>query len=220
MSSTGQSNRDSMYGKDTANGRRPLFMAHLTYSDFHTLLTKQKNKYVQGVLRINKRNRSDAYVTVDSLPEGDVYICGSKDRNRALEGDVVGIELIDPEDLPLAKADGKDKKTRRVEDGEDTAEPEVDEVKPKYCGRVVSIVERSISQMFSGTLTLQRPSGSAKKNDRKKLDEEDLKGQPRIVWFKPVSYYAIWLLDVYGRILFNNINVCFSSATQYISLDR
>ena len=164
-------------------------MAHLTYSDFHTLLTKQKNKYVQGVLRINKRNRSDAYVTVDSLPEGDVYICGSKDRNRALEGDVVGIELIEPEEHP-PKTDGKYKKTRRTEEGEEVAELESDEVKPKYCGRVVSIVERSISQMFSGTLTLQRPSGSSKKNDRKKQDEEDQKGQPRIVWFKPVSLYA------------------------------
>ncbi|KAF9551296.1 hypothetical protein EC957_009180 [Mortierella hygrophila] len=184
MSTAG--NRDSIYGKDNANGRRPLFMAHLTYSDFHTLLTKQKNKYVQGVLRINKRNRSDAYVTVDSLPEGDVYICGSKDRNRALEGDVVGIELIDPEEHP-PKTDGKDKKTRRTEEGEEVVELESDEVKPKYCGRVVSIVERSISQMFSGTLTLQRPSGSSKKNDRKKLDEEDQKGQPRIVWFKPTD---------------------------------
>jgi protein SSD1 len=183
-----------MYGKDNANGRRPLFMAHLTYSDFHTLLTKQKNKFVQGVLRINKRNRSDAYVTVDSLPEGDVYICGSKDRNRALEGDVVGIELIDPEEQPQAKADGKDKKPRRTEDGEEITETESDEVKPKYCGRVVSIVERSISQMFSGTLTLQRPSGSSKKNDRKKQDEEDQKGQPRIVWFKPVSHLAVFFL--------------------------
>ncbi|KAK3842059.1 MAG: hypothetical protein J3R72DRAFT_468089 [Linnemannia gamsii] len=151
------------------------------------MLTKQKNKYVQGVLRINKRNRSDAYVTVDSLPEGDVYICGSKDRNRALEGDVVGIELIEPEEQPQAKADSKDKKARRTEDGEEVVEPETDEIKPKYCGRVVSIVERSISHMFSGTLTLQRPSGSSKKNDRKKPDEEDQKGQPRIVWFKPTD---------------------------------
>jgi protein SSD1 len=167
-------------------------MAHLTYSDFHTLLTKQKNKYVQGVLRINKRNRSDAYVTVDSLPEGDVYICGSKDRNRALEGDVVGIELIDPEEQLQLKTDSK--KTRRTEDGEEVIEAESDEVKPKYCGRVVSIVERSISQMFSGTVTLQRPSGSSKKNDRKKQDEEDQKGQPRIVWFKPVSQWTTCLL--------------------------
>jgi len=165
-------------------------MAHLTYSDFHSLLTKQKHRYVQGVLRINKRNRSDAYVTVDTLPEGDVYICGSKDRNRALEGDVVGIELIDPEELPQQKLEGsKDKKKgKRADDAVgEPAEAEVDEVKPKYCGRVVSIVERSLSQMFSGTLTLQRPSGSSKKNDRKKQDEDDAKGQPRIVWFKPTD---------------------------------
>ncbi|KAG0204665.1 hypothetical protein BGX28_003453 [Mortierella sp. GBA30] len=181
------SNRDSVIFRENnnANGRRPLFMAHLTYSDFHSLLTKQKHKYVQGVLRINKRNRSDAYVTVDSLPDGDVYICGSKDRNRALEGDVVGIELIDPEEQPQQKSDQNNKKNKQGENGEEAVETETDEVKPKYCGRIVSIVERSISQMFSGTLTLQRPSGSTKKNDRKNDDEQ--KGQPRIVWFKPTD---------------------------------
>ncbi|CAO3564364.1 unnamed protein product [Mortierella alpina] len=185
---TASNNRDSVSFKDSANGRRPLFMAHLTYSDFHSLLTKQKNKYVQGVLRINKRNRSDAYVTVDALPEGDVYICGSKDRNRALEGDVVGIELIEQEEQSQQRTDGqKDRKNiKNGENGEETAEADVDEIKPKYCGRIVSIVERSISQMFSGTLTLQRPSGSTKKNERRK-DDDDQKGQPRIVWFKPTD---------------------------------
>ncbi|KAF9916129.1 hypothetical protein BX616_004542 [Lobosporangium transversale] len=188
-SNTGLSNRDSVSLKENANGRRPLFQAHLTYSDFHSLLTKQKHKYVQGVLRINKRNRSDAYVTVDSLPEGDVYICGSKDRNRALEGDVVGIELIDFEDVPIQKLEGgKDKKkNKRAEDVEEAGEADVEDIKPKYCGRVVSIVERSLVQMFSGTLTLQRPSGSAKKNERRRLDDDDSKGQPRIVWFKPTD---------------------------------
>ncbi|KAF9547021.1 hypothetical protein EC957_009025 [Mortierella hygrophila] len=183
------SNRDSILLKDNANGRRPLFMAHLTYSDFHSLLTKQKHKYVQGVLRINKRNRSDAYVTVDSLPEGDVYICGSKDRNRALEGDVVGIELIDFEDMPQQKLEGgkEKKKYKRSEDVEEAGEADVEDIKPKYCGRVVSIVERSLVQMFSGTLTLQRPSGSTKKNERRRQDDDDHKGQPRIVWFKPTD---------------------------------
>ncbi|KAG0301184.1 hypothetical protein BGZ98_008554 [Dissophora globulifera] len=189
LSSGGVSNRDSINFKDSANGRRPLFQAHLTYSDFHSLLTKQKHKYVQGVLRINKRNRSDAYVTVDSLPEGDVYICGSKDRNRALEGDVVGIELIEFEDMPVQKLEGgkEKKKNKRVEDVEEAGDADVEDIKPKYCGRVVSIVERSLVQMFSGTLTLQRPSGSAKKNERRRQDDEDQKGQPRIVWFKPTD---------------------------------
>ncbi|KAF9439277.1 hypothetical protein BGZ76_006006 [Entomortierella beljakovae] len=181
----GKSNRESVSFKDGAGGRRPLFTAHLTYSDFHSLSTKQKNIYVQGVLRINKRNRSDAYVTVDSLPDGDVYICGSKDRNRALEGDVVGIELIDSEELARQKLEfGKNKKNIKREDGaEELGEVDLMDIKPKYCGRVVSIVERSTSQMFSGTLTIMRPSGS-KKSDRKNKDDED---QPRIVWFKPTD---------------------------------
>ncbi|KAI7823639.1 hypothetical protein BC939DRAFT_397083 [Gamsiella multidivaricata] len=185
----GHSRRDSINLKETAGGRRALFTAHLTYSDFHSLLTRQKQKYVQGVLRINKRNRSDAYVTVDTLPDGDVYICGSKDRNRALEGDVVGIELFDPEELPQQKGDNNrdKKKPKRVEDAEDADEVDIEELKPKYCGRIVSIVERSLSQMFSGTLTLQRPSGSGKKTERKKQDEDDQKDQPRIVWFKPTD---------------------------------
>ncbi|KAF9982896.1 hypothetical protein BGZ75_005650 [Mortierella antarctica] len=189
MSTPSASNRDSINLKDNANGRRPLFMAHLTYSDFHSLLTKQKHKYVQGVLRINKRNRSDAYVTVDTLPEGDVYICGSKDRNRALEGDVVGIELIDFEDMPQQKLEGgkEKKKNKRAEDVDEAGEADVEDIKPKYCGRVVSIVERSLVQMFSGTLTLQRPSGSTKKNERRRQDDDDQKGQPRIVWFKPTD---------------------------------
>ncbi|KAF9410301.1 hypothetical protein BGZ94_001686 [Podila epigama] len=189
VGSHGHSNRDSVNLKENANGRRPLFMAHLTYSDFHTLLTKQKHKYVQGVLRINKRNRSDAYVTVDSLPEGDVYICGSKDRNRALEGDVVGIELFDFEDMPAQKLEGgkEKKKNKKAEDVEEAGEADVEDIKPKYCGRVVSIVERSLVQMFSGTLTLQRPSGSTKKNERRRQDDDDQKGQPRIVWFKPTD---------------------------------
>jgi len=31
---------------------------------------------------VNKRNRSDAYVSTEVL-DADIYICGSKDRNRA-----------------------------------------------------------------------------------------------------------------------------------------
>ncbi|KAF9579141.1 hypothetical protein BGW38_004730, partial [Lunasporangiospora selenospora] len=205
------SNRDSVSFKDGAGGRRPLFAAHLTYSDFHSLLTKQKDRYVQGILRINKRNRSDAYVTVDSLPDGDVYICGSKDRNRALEGDVVGIELIDPEDIPPQKLDGtnKERKSRRQEEADELGEADVEESRPKYHGRVVSIVERSTAQLFSGTLTLQRPSGSTKKSDRKKPEDLD-KDLPRIVWFKPtdkrVPLVAIPIDQVPGKFIEDHTN--------------
>ena len=49
---------------------------------------------------MNKKNRSDAYVATDLL-EADIFICGSKDRNRALEGDLVAVEkqLLEPGEI-------------------------------------------------------------------------------------------------------------------------
>ncbi|KAF9994315.1 hypothetical protein BGZ65_010062, partial [Modicella reniformis] len=128
----GRPRRDSVNVRETANSRRSLFTAHLLYLEFHTLSTKHRHNYVQGVLRISKRNRSDAYVTVDTLPDGDVYICGSKDRNRALEGDVVGIELFDPEELPPPKLESNkdERRARPTEDLDDVDNADSDEFKP------------------------------------------------------------------------------------------
>jgi len=46
----------------------------------------------QGGLRINAHNRRDAYATTDGIVL-DVYIDGQTHRNRALEGDIVVVEL-------------------------------------------------------------------------------------------------------------------------------
>ena len=51
-----------------------------------------------GILRVNKRNRSDAWVSTAVL-EQDIFISGSKDRNRALEGDLVAVELLDASEV-------------------------------------------------------------------------------------------------------------------------
>lgn len=48
------------------------------------------SKLVVGILRANKRNRSDAYVATELL-DANIYICGLKDRHRALEGDIVAV---------------------------------------------------------------------------------------------------------------------------------
>lgn len=72
--------------------RKSLFAPYLPHASLPPLLTA--GKLVVGTLRINKRNRSDAYVSNDVL-DADIYICGSKDRNRALEGDLVAVELLD-----------------------------------------------------------------------------------------------------------------------------
>src|SRR6201999_2273665 len=69
---------------------------------------------VSGVLRVNKKNRSDAYVTThDGLLDADIFICGSKDRNRALEGDLVAVELLDVDEVWSQKREKEEKKKRK-----------------------------------------------------------------------------------------------------------
>ncbi len=150
--------------------RKSLFAPYLPQANLPPLL--KQCQLVSGVLRINKRNRSDAYVTTESL-EADIYICGSKDRNRALEGDVVAVELLDPEKVWQTKKEKEEKKRKKEESAgidkkkvdkkKDDVEVEgqglmlfedddivTDEQRPKYCGHVVAVMERMPGQLFSG----------------------------------------------------------------------
>ncbi|KAJ2080764.1 hypothetical protein H4R24_002856 [Coemansia sp. RSA 988] len=67
---------------------------------------------VRGVLRINPKNRMDAYVSLDESPGikalrkhpqlidcdvgngNDIYICGDSSRNRAVSGDIVAVSIL------------------------------------------------------------------------------------------------------------------------------
>ncbi len=92
--------------------RKSLFAPYLPQGSLPPLL--QAGKLVVGVLRVNKRNRSDAYVATDVL-EADIYICGSKDRNRALEGDIVAVELLDVDEVWSSKKEKEEKKRKKEE---------------------------------------------------------------------------------------------------------
>ncbi|XP_054159882.1 DIS3-like exonuclease 2 [Oppia nitens] len=60
----------------------------------------QKGEIVEGVLRINPRNYTDAYI---SAPEGglDIYVGGMIDRNRSLNGDKVAVKLNECKDWKI-----------------------------------------------------------------------------------------------------------------------
>lgn len=90
--------------------RKTLFTPYLPQASLPALLAD--GKLVSGILRVNKKNRSDAYVTSTDL-EADVFICGSKDRNRALEGDFVAIELLDVDEVWAQKREKEEKKKRK-----------------------------------------------------------------------------------------------------------
>ncbi|CAM0142981.1 hypothetical protein VKS41_006268 [Umbelopsis sp. WA50703] len=194
------------FARDDANPhqRRPLFTAHLPFSALTPLL--KSRQLVRGSLRVNKRNRSDAYVSTDDL-DADVYICGSRDRNRALDGDVVAIKLVDvdrvlrekreKEEAKLARNGGQ-ARVRKPDEEDDNeimlgGDEDIDKVKPKYCGIVVAILERAQNQVFSGILTLMRPNNKRAQEEKAAEEARRMSGDghmehketPRIVWFKP-----------------------------------
>ncbi|CCV00772.1 unnamed protein product [Malassezia sympodialis ATCC 42132] len=108
--------RAASHGRSASAGgsapRRALFGSYLPQSSLPLLLLA--GKLVVGVIRVNKRNRSDAWVSTEVLGH-DIFISGSKDRNRALEGDLVAVELLDPQEVWQTKREKVDKKKRKEE---------------------------------------------------------------------------------------------------------
>ncbi|KAI5826729.1 SSD1 protein [Schizophyllum commune Tattone D] len=182
--------------------RKSLFAPYLPQASLPPLLAA--GKLVVGILRVNKRNRSDAYVATEVL-DADIYICGSKDRNRALEGDIVAVELLDVDEVWGTKKEKEEKKRKKEENSayeksgagrkddkkKDDVEVEgqglmlfedeevTDEVKPQFAGHVVAVVERMPGQLFSGTLGLLRPSSAAtkEKQEAERREREGITGE-------------------------------------------
>ena len=98
--------------QSTQPQRKSLFAPYLPQASLPPLLAA--GKLVVGILRVNKRNRSDAYVATEVL-DADIYICGSKDRNRALEGDIVAVELLDVDEVWGTKKEKEEKKRKKEE---------------------------------------------------------------------------------------------------------
>ena len=88
------------------------FAPYLPQSSLPELINE--GRLVTGTLRVNKKNRSDAYVSTDGLLDADIFICGSKDRNRALEGDLVAVELLIVDEVWESKKEKKRRKEERT----------------------------------------------------------------------------------------------------------
>lgn len=96
---------------NNSNARKSLFAPYLPQANIPELI--QEGRLVAGILRVNKKNRSDAWVSTEGVLDADVYICGSKDRNRALEGDLVAVELLVVDDVWDSKKEKEEKKRRK-----------------------------------------------------------------------------------------------------------
>ena len=102
--------QNNQIGISPQQQRKTLFTPYLPQATLPALLND--GQLVAGILRVNKKNRSDAYVTTNDL-DADIFICGSKDRNRALEGDLVAIELLDVDEVWGQKREKEEKKKRK-----------------------------------------------------------------------------------------------------------
>ncbi|KAI8642630.1 hypothetical protein BD408DRAFT_343876 [Parasitella parasitica] len=184
-----------------------------------------KGIFYKGVLRINKRNRSDAYVTCENL-EADIFISGQHDRNRALDGDTV---VVEPLDLESVWAKKKEYMIQKREQRHSTAaerppqdEGEDDKGKPKFVGKVVAITATNKNQVCSGILHIHRNAPVKLKtpdtddamapvdvddSNESTATENDNNKNIRIVWFKPTDLrkpvIAIQLKNAPGDILKN-----------------
>lgn len=101
----------SQFNQSGNGQRKSLFAPYLPQNSLPELINE--GKLVTGTLRVNKKNRSDAYVSTDGLLDADIFICGSKDRNRALEGDLVAVELLVVDEVWSSKREKEEKKRRK-----------------------------------------------------------------------------------------------------------
>ncbi|KAI9247989.1 hypothetical protein BDA99DRAFT_446548 [Phascolomyces articulosus] len=146
-----------------------------------------------GTLRISRYRRYDAYVSASSLDD-DIYVGSELCRNRAFDGDVVAIQLMDVDTVWKQRKEAAQRYLARNGFNTDSPEDEEDAVdlgdaedeeetgemlgyKPKYVGKVVGIVERPRERIVVGVLTLSRisESNASSTNELHK------------VWFRPLD---------------------------------
>ncbi len=140
--------------------RKTLFTPYLPQATLPALLGD--GQLVAGILRVNKKNRSDAYVTTTDL-DADIFICGSKDRNRALEGDLVAVELLDVDEVWGQKREKEEKKKRK-----DNADPR---------GGSIAVNDATTQPETGADGGIRRRGSLRQRPTQKKNDDVEVEGQ-------------------------------------------
>ena len=165
----GQLNQQQMSAQQQQ--RKTLFTPYLPHANLPALLSN--DQLVAGILRVNKKNRSDAYVTTDDL-DADIFICGSKDRNRALEGDLVAIELLNVDEVWGQKREKEEKKKRKdISDARSGSSNIVTEGRP----RSNSATNGDTGQDGGSEGGLRRRGSLRQRPTQKKNDDVEVEGQ-------------------------------------------
>ncbi|OBZ83949.1 hypothetical protein A0J61_08000 [Choanephora cucurbitarum] len=185
------------------SNRRLLYTPHMKTSEA-TAAVRSRQLY-SGILRVSSQDSSEADVDCEQL-DSSIYIFGSRNRNRALDGDQVVVELVDVDEmLNERQAKRLARQTRRLsaislQNGSFTSNCGLSSIpednvaslerlkeathRPKYCGKVVCILERPRNMLFSGTLSLSRPYAPTLDNGSRDKKETH---SPKIIWFIPAD---------------------------------
>jgi protein SSD1 len=163
-----QQNQSQLSAQQQA--RKTLFTPYLPQAQIPALLAD--GRLVAGILRVNKKNRSDAYVTASDL-DADIFICGSKDRNRALEGDYVAIELLDVDEVWGQKREKEEKKKRKDISDARSGSSSVPEGRP----RSDSAANGDSGQTGGNEGGLRRRGSLRQRPTQKKNDDVEVEGQ-------------------------------------------
>jgi protein SSD1 len=156
----GQHGQPQMMQQQQQQQRKTLFTPYLPQATLPALLSD--GQLVAGILRVNKKNRSDAYVTTTDL-DADIFICGSKDRNRALEGDLVAVELLDVDEVWGQKREKEEKKKRK-----DNADPR---------GSNIAVNDATTQPETSSEGGIRRRGSLRQRPTQKKNDDVEVEGQ-------------------------------------------
>lgn len=106
-----KTNNTNMKKKDQ-NGDDKKFELYMPIAE--VTLGLQNNTLIEGVIRINPKQFQHAYVSSTDREEQDVLIDGIKNRNRALEGDVVVVQMINDIEVEENPDQNKQRKSKVV----------------------------------------------------------------------------------------------------------
>lgn len=142
------------------------YPAHIPSSQLS--LGLKTNKYYQGTFRSDRDSYSSGYVTVRGGNDERVavVICGDQNVNRAVDGDIVAIELFGIEKWLSSSGDEREGKLQeKVGIAADTAEPSVKDMDNvdeelvdesgalrRPTGHVVGIIRRNFHKNYCGSI--------------------------------------------------------------------
>lgn len=172
-----------------------------------------------GKFRINKTNRNEAYVTAQSPTSlaDDVFIPKSRLQNRAFDGDVVVVKLLDGEELEKEMKDEKDRKEKKMAESHTRQKIcEVEEIEavdvfgkilffcscsPQRKNESRVLLEHQETRIFGKVVYIQETNSDSRvfvgtlslerhsaSSDQKTKADTETKVVNRYVWFKPVRH--------------------------------